>query len=286
MASPRPKRESIDFEDPRAQEAMGSASASYSPPGAIFGLSPPDSSPRDNRKRRKDRPSWVKHTFTPHFDGHLWRKYGQKNIKDSAFPRLYYRCSYREDKRCLASKLVQQENCDDPPLFKVTYTYEHSCNTAPVPTPDVVAQLPPPPASGDSSLFVRFDSTGAAHSHSHGDTHRAMMMEQERQRHYQSLPAPAWPSMMLSFDSSSSPSHHHEHHPAFLSAELPPAASSSTSSSLFSTEAGLPAPSTTTTDGGDRFSTWDSLRYGLNDHVQFGDHVYLPDSGNAGDDHY
>jgi hypothetical protein len=36
---------------------------------------------------RKDRPSWVKHTFTPHFDGHLWRKYGQKNIKDSAFPR-------------------------------------------------------------------------------------------------------------------------------------------------------------------------------------------------------
>ncbi|KAI5003413.1 hypothetical protein ZWY2020_030573 [Hordeum vulgare] len=266
MASPPHKRESFDFADPPAQEAMGSASASYSPPGGVFGLSAPESSRRDSRKRRKDRPSWVKNTFTPHFDGHLWRKYGQKNIKDSVFPRLYYRCSYREDKQCLASKLVQQENHEDPPLFKVTYTYEHTCNSAPVPTPDVVAELPAP-ATGDA-LFLRFDSTGAGHR----DAHRI-----EQERHYQQSAAPGsgWPSMMLSFDSNSQ-----QHEQCTFPSELPPAASSS-----FSTE-GLPAPPSTTDGGGDGFSTWDSLRYGLNDHVHFGDHPYLPNSGNDGDDNY
>ncbi|KAE8790215.1 hypothetical protein D1007_35553 [Hordeum vulgare] len=180
--------------------------------------------------------------------------------------RLYYRCSYREDKQCLASKLVQQENHEDPPLFKVTYTYEHTCNSAPVPTPDVVAELPAP-ATGDA-LFLRFDSTGAGHR----DAHRI-----EQERHYQQPAAPGsgWPSMMLSFDSNSQ-----QHEQCTFPSELPPAASSS-----FSTE-GLPAPPSTTDGGGDGFSTWDSLRYGLNDHVHFGDHPYLPNSGNDGDDNY
>lgn len=160
---------------------------------------------------------------------------------------------------------MQQENHEDPPLFKVTYTYEHTCNTAPVPTPDVVAELPAP-ATGDA-LFLRFDSTGAGHR----DAHR---MEQEQ--HYQQPAAPGWPSMMLSFDSNSQ-----QHEQCTFPSELPPAASSSS----FSTE-GLPAPPSTTDGGGDGFSTWDSLRYGLNDHVHFGDHSYLPNSGNDGDDNY
>uniref|UniRef100_J3L5A8 WRKY domain-containing protein n=1 Tax=Oryza brachyantha TaxID=4533 RepID=J3L5A8_ORYBR len=271
MASPRLKREqSFDFEESSSQEAMGSAaSASYSPPGGVFGISPtPESSPRDGRKRRKDRPSWVKHTFTPHFDGHLWRKYGQKNIKDSAFPRLYYRCSYREDKQCLASKLVQQENDDDPPLYKVTYTYEHTCNTTPVPTPDVVAEQPAP-APGDAYL-LRFGSS-------------QVDREQQQQRG-----AARRPFMMLSFDSSSHRLHH-EQPPAFPpNHQLPAAASSSPS---FTAEA-LPPPAPPPTamhdvDGGDLFSTWDSFRYGLDDgHGHLGSHVYLPDDCSGGDDNY
>ena len=31
----------------------------------------------------KDEHTWIKHTLTPYFDGHLWRKYGQKVIKDA-----------------------------------------------------------------------------------------------------------------------------------------------------------------------------------------------------------
>jgi hypothetical protein len=46
----------------------------------------------------------------------------------------------------------------------------------------------------------------------------------------------------------------------------------------------LPSTSMTTDGGGDRFSTWESLKYGLNDHLHFGDNGYLPDDGN--DDNY
>ncbi|GFP88936.1 WRKY transcription factor 22 [Phtheirospermum japonicum] len=52
-----------------------------------------------------------------------WRKYGQKPIKGSPYPRSYYRCS--SSKGCLARKQVEQ-SCTDEGMFIVTYTAEHS----------------------------------------------------------------------------------------------------------------------------------------------------------------
>ncbi|KAL3498906.1 hypothetical protein ACH5RR_041638 [Cinchona calisaya] len=52
-----------------------------------------------------------------------WRKYGQKPIKGSPYPRSYYRCS--SSKGCLARKQVEQ-NCNDPSIFIITYTAEHN----------------------------------------------------------------------------------------------------------------------------------------------------------------
>ncbi|KAK4435404.1 putative WRKY transcription factor 29 [Sesamum alatum] len=52
-----------------------------------------------------------------------WRKYGQKPIKGSPYPRSYYRCSSL--KGCLARKQVEQ-SCADPGMFIITYTAEHS----------------------------------------------------------------------------------------------------------------------------------------------------------------
>ncbi|PSS03998.1 WRKY transcription factor [Actinidia chinensis var. chinensis] len=57
-----------------------------------------------------------------------WRKYGQKPIKGSPYPRGYYRCS--TSKGCLARKQVER-NRSDPGMFIVTYTAEHN---HPVPT--------------------------------------------------------------------------------------------------------------------------------------------------------
>jgi hypothetical protein len=55
MASPRLKTEqSFEFGELNAQDAVGSASeSSYSPPGAVFGVSPPESSPRGGRSNRR-----------------------------------------------------------------------------------------------------------------------------------------------------------------------------------------------------------------------------------------
>ncbi|KAJ8649577.1 hypothetical protein MRB53_002600 [Persea americana] len=57
-----------------------------------------------------------------------WRKYGQKPIKGSPYPRGYYRCS--SSKGCLARKQVERSRAD-PTMFIITYTAEHN---HPVPT--------------------------------------------------------------------------------------------------------------------------------------------------------
>ncbi|XAR55093.1 hypothetical protein NMG60_11030479 [Bertholletia excelsa] len=56
-----------------------------------------------------------------------WRKYGQKPIKGSPYPRSYYRCSSL--KGCLARKQVER-SLSDPEMFVVTYTAEH-CHSQP-----------------------------------------------------------------------------------------------------------------------------------------------------------
>lgn len=52
-----------------------------------------------------------------------WRKYGQKPIKDSPYPRGYYRCS--SSKGCSARKQVERSRTD-PNMLVITYTSEHN----------------------------------------------------------------------------------------------------------------------------------------------------------------
>ncbi|KAI4365235.1 hypothetical protein MLD38_021235 [Melastoma candidum] len=52
-----------------------------------------------------------------------WRKYGQKPIKGSPFPRGYYRCS--SSKGCSARKQVERSRTD-PKMLVITYTSEHN----------------------------------------------------------------------------------------------------------------------------------------------------------------
>ncbi|KAF3324511.1 putative WRKY transcription factor 65 [Carex littledalei] len=59
----------------------------------------------------------------PPSDSWTWRKYGQKPIKGSPYPRGYYRCS--SSKGCPARKQVERSR-NDPSMLVITYSFEHN----------------------------------------------------------------------------------------------------------------------------------------------------------------
>ncbi|KAL6889035.1 hypothetical protein ACP4OV_010061 [Aristida adscensionis] len=83
-----------------------------------------------------------------------WRKYGQKPIKGSPYPRGYYRCS--SSKGCAARKQVERSRAD-PNTLILTYTGEHNhdapthrnslAGTTRLKFPSSAAPPPPPPPS-------------------------------------------------------------------------------------------------------------------------------------------
>ncbi|KAG2559666.1 probable WRKY transcription factor 70 [Panicum virgatum] len=73
--------------------------------------------------------SWAGLTTVPYEDGYEWRKYGEKKINGTSFTRSYFRCTYKDDTGCLATKHVQlKDSISDPPVFQVTYNNKHTCN--------------------------------------------------------------------------------------------------------------------------------------------------------------
>ncbi|KAK7854651.1 probable WRKY transcription factor 43 [Quercus suber] len=55
-------------------------------------------------------------------DGYRWRKYGQKAVKNSKFPRSYYRCTH---KGCNVKKQIQRLSKDEE-IVVTTYEGMHS----------------------------------------------------------------------------------------------------------------------------------------------------------------
>ncbi|XP_022777299.1 probable WRKY transcription factor 65 [Durio zibethinus] len=67
--------------------------------------------------------SRLKGESAPPSDSWAWRKYGQKPIKGSPYPRGYYRCS--SSKGCPARKQVERSRVD-PTMLVITYSCEHN----------------------------------------------------------------------------------------------------------------------------------------------------------------
>jgi len=81
--------------------------------------------------KKKTSSSWATVTAVPYDDGYGWRKYGEKKINGTLFTRSYFRCTYKDDAGCQATKHVQQMDniSDDPPMFHVTYNNDHTCSS-------------------------------------------------------------------------------------------------------------------------------------------------------------
>ncbi|KAI3993679.1 hypothetical protein MKX01_002692 [Papaver californicum] len=81
-----------------------------------------------SNKRRKTADAHIELTETPFADGRAWRKYGQKEILNSSFPRSYFRCTHKTDQGCQATKQVQRTTEEeDPAMYRVTYIGQHTC---------------------------------------------------------------------------------------------------------------------------------------------------------------
>nr|WCL15227.1 WRKY4002 [Atractylodes chinensis] len=76
-------------------------------------------------KRRKTIDSRVNISHTTE-DGYAWRKYGQKEILNSKFPRCYFRCTHKPVHGCKAQKQVQKLE-DESNMFHITYFGHHTC---------------------------------------------------------------------------------------------------------------------------------------------------------------
>lgn len=65
-------------------------------------------------------------------DDFSWRKYSQKDILDSKFPRSYFRCLHRHTQGCDATKQMQRTD-NDPLLVIVRYIGKHTCTQCKLP---------------------------------------------------------------------------------------------------------------------------------------------------------
>ncbi|XP_066336617.1 probable WRKY transcription factor 62 isoform X1 [Miscanthus floridulus] len=86
---------------------------------------------RHQHKRRRFDDSVSLETPVPHYDGRQWRKYGQKYINNTKHSRSYYRCTYRQEQGCKATKTVQQQDdssgADHTLMYTVVYYGQHTC---------------------------------------------------------------------------------------------------------------------------------------------------------------
>ncbi|EAZ19443.1 probable WRKY transcription factor 14 isoform X1 [Oryza sativa Japonica Group] len=177
------------------------------------------SSPAKRRRINcEDKSSWVYHTVVPHEDGYQWRKYGEKKIQGTHFTRSYFRCTYRDDRGCQATKQIQQEDKNDPPMFQVTYSNEHTCTTT---------RLINNTNNNPAALHSLTANPNGHPDDDSDDTILTKMIKQEQQAAWLPSPPPDLTTISNNFDET--PGLH-------VSQEVPPCSSNSSAISHYADE--------------------------------------------------
>ncbi|XP_004491329.1 WRKY transcription factor 28-like [Cicer arietinum] len=78
---------------------------------------------KKEKKAREPRFAFLTKSEIDHLeDGYRWRKYGQKAVKNSPYPRSYYRCT---SQKCIVKKRVER-SYQDPSIVMTTYEGQHN----------------------------------------------------------------------------------------------------------------------------------------------------------------
>ncbi|KAG9457799.1 hypothetical protein H6P81_002307 [Aristolochia fimbriata] len=145
---------------------------------------------KNQKREREPRFAFMTKSEVDHLeDGYRWRKYGQKAVKNSPFPRSYYRCT---SAMCGVKKRVER-SCDDPTIVVTTYEGQHT-HSSPVAPRGSTASIPP-----DSLVFAP-DPTGFSLPLQTSQSHS--LQQQQQHPYFFNFP----PSMNFSPSSDPTPS--------------------------------------------------------------------------------
>lgn len=153
--------------------------------------------PKKKKQKREKEPRFAfltKSEIDNLDDGYRWRKYGQKAVKNSPYPRSYYRCTTAS---CGVKKRVERSS-EDPTILVTTYegTHTHPCPITPRGHIGIMPESTPFGSIGTSSfifpqpIYQQQQQQYQQHQHQQHQTQLPQYQESQQQQPYLTNPTP------------------------------------------------------------------------------------------------
>ncbi|XP_004233015.1 WRKY transcription factor 71-like [Solanum lycopersicum] len=149
---------------------------------------------KGEKKQRPPKFAFMTKSEVDHLeDGYRWRKYGQKAVKNSPYPRSYYRCT---SQKCQVKKRVER-SYQDPSIVITTYEGQHNHHlpatlrgsVARMLNPSMLAQ-PSPLMAPQASFHQEFIMSQMPQFYGHANVFANSSMYHQNLNHHQQMQLP------------------------------------------------------------------------------------------------